>query len=353
MKTILAAMSGGVDSAVTALLLQRAGYTVTGGTMRLFEAAADRGCSAPDAAEDARAVCRRLGIPHHVFDFRQEFRCRVMERFSAGYLAGETPNPCLDCNRFLKFGALLDAADALHCDAIATGHYARIDYDEDRARWVIRKAADKTKDQSYVLYAMTQQQLAKTLLPLGAYRKDEIRALAEEAGLSVAHKADSQDICFITGEDYGDFILRETGVDPVPGDFVDHSGNVLGRHKGQLFYTLGQRRGLGVSAASRLYVTGKDLARNQVRLGSNEDLFPARIRVRELNWVALPGLEAPLEANVQTRYRSREARALLHPLPDGSVDVEFLTPQRAPTPGQAAVFYHGDLLLGGGIIEQW
>ncbi len=357
MKTILAAMSGGVDSAVAVLLLQRQGYAVTGATMRLFDdtapGAGDRGCCSLESVTDARAVCHLLGVDHLVFNFKEEFQCQVIDRFIRGYLHGETPNPCLDCNRYLKFGRFLRRADELGLDGVATGHYARVGWEPELGRWTLRKGLDETKDQSYALYAMTQEQLARTLLPLGGFRKEDIRALAQQAGLSVADKPDSQDICFVSGEDYGDFILRQTGADPRPGDFVDEQGQVLGRHRGQLYYTLGQRRGLGVSAESRLYVLGKDLRRNQIRLGGSEGLFPARIQVRELNWVSLPGLESPLEANVMTRYRCREARALLTPLPGGRVEVEFLTPQRAPAPGQAAVFYQDDLLLGGGVIEPW
>lgn len=357
MKTILVAMSGGVDSAVTALLLQRQGYAVTGATMRLFDdgaaSAGDRGCCSLESVADARAVCHQLGVDHLVFNFIPEFQHQVIDRFIQGYLQGETPNPCLDCNQYLKFGRFLRRADELELDGIATGHYARIQWEPALDRWTLRKGADESKDQSYALYAMTQQQLSRTLLPLGEYQKTEIRSLARDAGFSIAEKPDSQDICFVPEGDYGQFILHQTGENPRPGSFVDRQGHVLGQHRGQLFYTLGQRRGLGVSAEDRLYVTGKDLEQNQVRLGGNDELFPQKIRVRQVNWVALPGLEKPLEVSVQTRYRSREARAVLKPLGEDRVEVTFLTPQRAPTPGQAAVFYQDDLLLGGGVIEPW
>lgn len=342
MERVLVAMSGGVDSAAAAVLLREQGVETAGGTMLLHE-------GGEDAARDAKAVCESLKIPHFVFDLRREFRREVIRPFGERYLRGETPNPCVLCNRTLKFGAFLSRAEALGYGKIATGHYAKILRLEDTGRWTVIRAEDLQKDQSYVLYGLTQDQLSRTLFPLGGRSKPEIRALAARAGLSVADRPESQDICFIPEGDYGAYLEHALGLSSPPGDFVDEYGNVLGRHRGLHRYTVGQRRGLGVSSGGRLYVLRKDVEKNQVVLGENSGLYPAKIRVRDLNWTAIAPPEGPLEAQVMTRYRSRTAKAVLRPLGE-ELEVEFLEPQRAPAPGQAAVFYRGEVLLGGGTI---
>lgn len=346
MKKVLAAVSGGVDSAVALLLLLQQGYQVTAVTMRLT------GEVETQAERDAAALCRHLGVEHHVLPLQTCFSRQVIERFVQGYLRGETPNPCLDCNRYLKFGALLEAAQKFGAERVATGHYAQIDLEEKTGRSLLRKGIDPAKDQSYVLYALTQAQLRRILLPLGAFRKEEIRAMARTASLPMAEAPESQDICFVPDGDYGGFITRWQGEEAQPGPFINRQGQVLGTHRGQFYYTPGQRRGLGVSAEERLYVLKKDAKSNCVLLGKNEELFPHRIRVREINWIAIPGLARPETADVMVRYRAKTARALLYPEENDMVTVEFQTPARAPAPGQAAVFYQGDTVLGGGIIDQ-
>ncbi len=336
---ILAAMSGGVDSTVTALLLLRAGHDVVGGTALLFD-----GADVSAAGEQARA----LGIPHHVFDLRNVFRENVMEPFAAIYGRGETPNPCVLCNRTVKFGALLEEALALGCDAIATGHYARLRYDAGSGRWVLLRGVDPAKDQSYFLAGLTQEQLAKIRFPLGELTKSEVRALAEEVGLTCASSRESQDICFLPDGDHLSFLrsrLTLTG-----GDFVDAEGHVLGRHQGLPCYTLGQRRGTGVSSDRRLYVVDKRPESNTVVLGDEPMLYTTLTYVTDVRYHPFETLEEPLRVMARTRYRQKDAAAVLSPA-EGGVMLEFDRPQRAVTPGQAAVFYDGDTVIGGGVIR--
>ena len=353
MKQVLVGMSGGVDSSAAALILMEA-YQVAGATMKLF-ASADivtqgKTCCAITDVEDARRVCHRLGLDHHVFHFTEEFHREVMGRFAEGYAHGETPNPCIDCNRFVKFPHLLRRAAQLGMPYIATGHYARIHFDGETGRYQLLRGLDMGKDQSYVLYAMTQTELSRTLLPLGDRTKAEIRALAEARGLVTADKPDSQDICFVPDGDYGAFLTEKMGLSAVPGDILDGSGRVLGRHRGAICYTIGQRRGLGVAAETPLYVTEKDMERNTVTVGTAQDLMRDRFTVRAPNWIAIGNLDAPLDVTVMTRYRDREGEATLYPLPNGDVEVRLREPKRAVTPGQAAVFYRGEFVVGGGVI---
>lgn len=351
---VLVAMSGGVDSSVAAYLLQQQGYACIGVTMRLYEnetAGIPRGhtCCSLDDVEDARAVAYDLGMPYYVLNFTEEFDEKVIRKFVQVYQNGGTPNPCIDCNRYLKFDHLLNRARELGCDYIATGHYVQRWQDEN-GRWGLRKNDDPGKDQSYVLYSLTQDQLAHTLFPLGGMHKDAVRAIAEEQGLCNARKHDSQDICFVPDGDYVSFLRQYGGVEPSPGDFVDEAGRVLGRHQGLECYTIGQRKGLGVSADAPLYVLGKDLDRGTILLGGDDRLYTRELTAERVNWLSIPEPAGPLSVTAKTRYSQREAAATVEPLPGGRIRMVFQEPQRAITPGQAVVFYDGELVLGGGTI---
>ena len=344
--TVAVAMSGGVDSAAAALLLAEAGYDVWGVTLRLQ--------SCPEAVEtaeaeidSARRAAEALGIPHRVLDLRERFRTAVMDRFVSEYLAGRTPNPCVDCNREIKFGALLDWVLEQGADFLSTGHYARVDRAE--GRWRLLRGADRRKDQSYVLYQLTQRQLSHLLLPLGDYDKPAIRQMVEARGLANARKADSQDICFIPDGDYAAF-LAASGAELVPGDFVDETGRVLGRHRGLPCYTPGQRKGLGVSAGEPVYVLRKEAAGNRIVLGPDSALYTAELTAERVNWLSVPAPEGPLAVTAKTRYTQREAAATAEVLPDGRLRVTFAEPQRAVTAGQAVVLYVGEAVAGGGTI---
>lgn len=350
---VLLGMSGGVDSSVAALLLLKAGYDVTGMTMRLrpdayMQQSASGGCCSLDDIDDARRVCYQLGIEHLVLNFTEQFERDVIQYFADQYAAGRTPNPCIACNRHLKFDAMLKKARLLGFDYIATGHYAVIEQNES-GRWLLKKAP-ASKDQSYVLYSMTQDQLAHTLMPLGAYTKPEARQMAEEAGLRVAHKPDSQEICFVEDNDYASFLERYTGVKAPEGEFVDAQGRVLGHHKGITHYTIGQRKGLGVSFGKPMYVTKIDAAHNRITLGEEGSQYAPSLVAEDLNFIPFDTLKEPLRAQVKVRYQARPAQAFLTPLDGGRVRVDFDEPQRSVTPGQAVVFYDGDLVLGGGVI---
>ncbi len=352
---VLLGMSGGVDSAVAAVLLQRAGYTPVGCTLRLYDNADigrpdDRTCCSLEDVEDARAVCAKLGIDFFPFNFKETFRRRVMDDFVNSYAAGRTPNPCVQCNRYVKFNALLQRADELDIPFIATGHYARVDYDSAAGRWQLLRGADLHKDQSYFLYPLSQDKLSRLKLPVGTLCKNEVRAIARELELPCAHKADSQDICFVSGGDYMTFLRQYGGLEPVPGDFVDCAGHVLGRHQGQERYTTGQRRGLGVSADRPLYVLRKDAAANTVVLGDDCQLYSRTVWAEAFNWVSLPPQLQPLTVTAKTRYSHGEASATLYPESGGRVRVVFDQPQRAVTAGQSLVIYADQAVVGGGII---
>lgn len=356
-KQVLIGMSGGVDSAAAALLLQQAGYRAVGCTLRLYQSEdigqADSGCCSLEDVEDARAVAARLGIDFYVFNFKELFRRCVMDDFVDSYRAGRTPNPCIQCNRHIKFDALLRRADELEIDYIATGHYAQVAYDVARGRWQLLRGRDRRKDQSYVLYPLTQAQLSRLKLPVGAYEKSEIRAIAEAQGLVNAHKKDSQDICFVPDGDYAAFLQRYGGVELIPGNFVDTAGRVLGRHRGLECYTTGQRRGLGISADRPLYVLRKDGATNQVVLGDEKELYSSTVWAEAFNWVSLAPVASPMAVTAKTRYSQREAAAILYPEENGRVRVVFAQPQRAVTAGQALVVYDGEAVVGGGTICAW
>jgi len=354
MATIMIAMSGGVDSSVAALLLQKSGAACAGAMLRLYDSAdagapPESGCCSLSDAEDARGAAARLGIPFYVFNETDEFRRQVIGRFAACYARGRTPNPCIDCNRYLKFGALLARARLLGCDALATGHYARIA--RDGARYVLKKAVDPDKDQSYVLFRLTQDELAHVRFPLGALCKSETRALAEAAGLANARKRDSQDICFAPDGDYAGAVERFSGRSFPPGPFLDVQGRVLGEHRGIIRYTVGQRRGLGLPSDGRLYVQALDPARNAVILAPDGALWSRTLRAEEFHWISGRAPAAPFRAAAKIRYRHREAPCLV--TPEGGADalVEFDAPQRAIAPGQSVVLYDGDTVLGGGVIR--
>ena len=351
----LIAMSGGVDSSVAAWLVRQEGYEAVGCTMKLFDGAVDgpagKRCCTLDDAEDARSVAYRIGLPFYVFNYTEEFRKQVIGRFADSYLHGLTPNPCIDCNHFLKFGALLERARMLGCDRIATGHYARVGKDAD-GRFLLKKARSAEKDQSYVLYELTQAQLARTLLPLGGLTKAEVRAFAAEQGFLNAQKRESQDICFAPDGDYASVIERLTGRASEPGDFVDRTGRVLGRHRGVIHYTVGQHRGLELYYHEALYVVAIDAARNTVTLGPKEALFSDTATADGVNWIVGETPAQPFRCTAKIRYRAPEVPVTVTPLGADRMRLDFDAPQRAITPGQAAVLYDGETVLGGGRFER-
>lgn len=347
MANVYAAMSGGVDSSAAALLAVRAGDRVTGVTLRLHD---HGGCGSEQDAADAQAVCAALGAGHRIWDARTLFLKEVVDPFAQSYLAGHTPNPCIRCNARLKFGFLLDKALEEGAEWVITGHYARVQYDEARGRWLLKKGLSEQKDQSYVLYTLTQHQLAHLRLPLGEMDKEAVRALAREAGFANCDKPDSQDICFVPDGAYARFIWEHTGHTPEPGDFIDIDGCILGQHAGIECYTIGQRKGVGLSGAHPYYVVAKNADRNTVMLGEDEDLWREDLTAGELNWIAFDALTAPLRCAARTRYHQAETPCTVTPGEEGQAEVRFDAPVRAITPGQAVVFYDGEEVLGGGTI---
>ena len=354
-KKALIAMSGGVDSSVAAYLTAQAGYECIGATMRLYADQAEEPegtCCSLDDVEDARSVAFRLGMPFYVFNFTEDFRTKVMDSFVGCYEQGMTPNPCIECNRHLKFDRFLRRAGELACDYIVTGHYAQIRKSPESGRYLLYRAQDRTKDQTYFLYSLTQEQLARTLFPLGELTKAQVRQIAQEKGFINARKRDSQDICFVPNGDYLTFMERYTGKNYSAGDFLDLDGRVIGKHKGAVGYTLGQRKGLGLAMGQPVYVCGKDMQKNTVTVGPHEALFHQTLLAKDWNWFPFASLSEPLRVKAKTCSRQNEQDATVYPLENGLAKVVFDEPQRAITPGQAVVLYDGDMVVGGGTITK-
>jgi len=356
MAKVVVAMSGGVDSSIVAALLKEEGYEVIGVTMKIWDGMAliEKGthhaCYGPgeeEDIEDAQKVAQILGIPFYTFDLKQEYKVEILDYFRYEYLLGRTPNPCLRCNHKVKFDALLKKArdSAIEFDYFATGHYAQVEYDKSRHRYFLRKAKDSRKDQSYFLSSLSQEQLEHTLFPLNSYTKEEVRKMAQTLGLGVADKLESQN--FVAG---GYSTLVEVAAQP--GPILDRQGNVLGQHQGIPFYTIGQRKGLGLSAREPLYVTAIDQKRNAIIVGTKEEVYGDELIASEINWIAIEGLRNPIKVKAKIRYRHKEAEAMVAPLDEDKIHVKFKELQMAITPGQAIVFYDGDAVVGGGTIEQ-
>lgn len=351
---VVVGMSGGVDSSVAAYLLQKEGYEVIGITMQIWpdDTPPDEagGCCGLTAVDDARHVCQQLGIPHYTINFREEFQQYVIDYFIAEYRQGRTPNPCIACNRYVKWESMLHKALQIGAEYIATGHYARITKDEATNRYLLKRAATLVKDQTYALYNLTQYQLAHTLMPVGHYTKEEVRRMAETIGLPVAAKPDSQEICFIPDHDYGRYIEEHTADPTRPGNFLDHQGRTLGRHKGIIHYTVGQRKGLGIAAEKPLYVLEIRPETNEVILGDNNDLLKDKVYADRLNFIPFAKLEGKRRATAKIRYNHTPAPCLIEMVDTTTVLCTFEQPQRAISPGQALVFYEDKLVVGGGTI---
>lgn len=358
-RRVAVAMSGGVDSSVAAALLKEQGYDVVGVTMNLFSLPKDycrsenlKSCCGWKATEDAHQVALSLGISHYVVDFRKPFEKRVITDFCEEYAQGRTPNPCIRCNQHIKFDILLKKMKVLEADCLATGHHARIEYVEQNARYILKKGKDRKKDQSYFLYPMTQKQLSRTLMPVGDFTKEEVRKKALGFGLPVAERPESQEICFVPDNDYAGFLQTRIPEAFHPGPVVDSENRTLARHKGIVHYTIGQRRGMGISAPHPLYVLSILSDKNTIVVGPEKELYGKNLLASRLNMISLEKITKPLKVKARIRYKHREAQALVTPMDSDKVLVEFEKSQRAVTPGQSVVFYDGDTVIGGGIIDR-
>ncbi|MGF7059978.1 tRNA 2-thiouridine(34) synthase MnmA [Brassicibacter mesophilus] len=356
-RKVVIGMSGGVDSSVAAYLLKKQGYDVIGVTMQIWQDKAidavekEGGCCSLSAVEDARMVANKLNIPFYVMNFKEIFKEKVIDYFIDEYGRGRTPNPCIACNRHVKFEELMRRAFSLDAYYVSTGHYAKVSYDEEKNRFLLRKSDAVEKDQTYALYNLTQEQLKHTLMPLGDFNnKDEVRSIARDLGLIVAEKPDSQEICFVQDDDYGKFIKENAGYDIKPGNFVDTKGNILGKHKGITNYTIGQRKGLGLAVGKPVYVVDIDVKTNKVIIGDAQDVFGTELIVDDVNFISINTLSNPMRVKAKIRYAAKETNATLFPVKEDMIKVIFDEPVRAITPGQAAVFYDGDVLVGGGTI---
>ncbi len=351
MKKVMVAMSGGVDSAVTAHLIKKAGYEAVGATIEMFDRADERFMAEQtEDIKDAKKVAEMIGIEHFVFDFKEDFKNSVINDFISSYFNGSTPNPCIVCNKNIKFGKLLSKSNELGFSHIASGHYATVEKDGS-GRFLLKKGKDTKKDQAYVLWSLSQYQLGHTLMPLGELTKEEVRAIAKEIGFESARKKESQDICFIPDGDYVSFLSRYTGAAFIKGNYLDLNGNILGEHMGAVKYTIGQRKGLGISLGAPMYVCSKDMSENTVTLCCEEKLFSNSLDAEKINFIAFEKLNSPIRVNAKIRYSHASAEAILEQTGNGSFHLEFLSPQRAITPGQSVVLYDGDYVLGGGIIK--
>ncbi len=351
-KRVVTAMSGGVDSSVAAAILKERNFEVIGITMQIREHTENSGgCCGLAGIEDAKAAADRLGIPHYVLNFRDIFRERVISNFCEEYRQGRTPNPCIRCNQYVKFDALLGKAEELGADYIATGHYAKIGYDSRRKRYLLMKGVDSGKDQSYVLYTLTQKQLKRTLMPLAAFTKKQVREIAGEKRLPAADRPESQEICFIQDKTYREFLEKYIPEGVSPGPIMNKSGDIIGEHQGVIHYTIGQRKGIGIAAGEPLYVTAIETENNSIIVGKEEDVYSRQLTANDVNYIAVEGIRGPVRLMAKIRYLHQASPALVCRLNKDELKVRFHEPQRAITPGQAVVFYDGDSVVGGGTIQ--